>query len=104
MLINEFLPSGNDPCRIPAKLGHVDEFHFASLGAEAFAQPVGMAPDYGDHNGLACRQAVLDEWCEDRGIVVSITPHERFVPITLLRSWWCGLRHTFPQAKGDRRR
>jgi hypothetical protein len=76
------------------QLRHVDEFHFPSLGTKAFTQPVGMAAHHRDHDSLARSEPVFDEWCEDGGIVVSVAPHERFVPITLLRSWWCSLRHT----------
>src|SRR5215207_76964 len=95
VLINKLLPGWNDACGIPTELGHVDEFDLASLVAEASAQPVGVTPHDGDHDGLACRQAVLDEWRKDRRVVVSIAPHERLVSITLLRSRWGGLRHNF---------
>src|SRR5829696_3696875 len=52
-----------------------------------------MAPHDSGHDRFARCEPVLNEWSEDGGVVVRITPHERLVSIALLRSWWCGLRH-----------
>jgi hypothetical protein len=64
-----------------------------------------MTPDYGNHHRLASGQTVLDEGREDRGVVICIAPHERLVPITLLRSRWGGLLHNgFLMQFGSRHR
>jgi hypothetical protein len=84
MLINKLLPRWNNSCRISAKLRHIDEFHFAGLAAQAFAQPVGMASHDRDHDSLARREPVFDKWSKYRRVVIGVAPHERFVTITLL--------------------
>src|SRR5687768_7868650 len=93
VLIHKLLPRGNDARGVAAELGHVDEFDLTCLSPQALSQPVGMAPHDSDHDRFARCEPVLDEWSEDGGVVVRITPHERLVSIALLRSWWCGLRH-----------
>src|SRR5512133_1189085 len=52
VLINKLLPSWNYSCGITAQLGHIDEFHLSRLRAQAFPQPVGMAPHYCNHDRL----------------------------------------------------